>query len=227
MKFLLILDPALRRLARLAETRQAAALRPSTQSNHKSILSKFVRFVARCRADFKSPQPEIICMFLEQCLGSVKSPATARNYISALTSAYNRMGLDSSPFSRFKVKNALLSIDKNVRHTPLGALPVSPALLKKSVRVIRRLPNGVSIAAAVIIMFHTFHRQSNFSAQSASAFDPSRQMTRGDITVYPDHLRVAHKWSKSHQASGHHAVTSIPAIPGNPLCPRRAFLDMT
>lgn len=165
-------------------------------------------------------------MFLEQCLESVKSPATARNYVSSLTSVYNRMGLDSTPFSRFKVRNALLSIDKNVRHTPLGALPVTPALLKKAVRVIRRLPNGISIAAAVIFMFHTFHRQSDFSAPSASAFDSSRQMTRGDVVVCSDQLQVAHKWSKSHQMSGHHAVTLIPAIPGNPLCPRQAFLHM-
>lgn len=165
-------------------------------------------------------------MFLELCLGSIKSPSTARNYVSSLTSAYNRMGLDASPFSKFKVRNALLSIDKNVRHTPSGALPVSAALLKKAVRVIRRLPNGSSVAAAVIIMFHTFHRQSNFSAPSAINFDPARQITRGDVRLYPDRLQVSHKWSKSHQMSGHHAVTSIPAIPGNPLCPRQAYIDM-
>lgn len=200
--------------------RQATAVRPGTNSNHKAILTKFVQFVAKCGANFRFPEPEVICMFLEKCLGSIKSPATARNYISSLTCVYNRMGLDPTPFSRFKVRNALLSIDKNIRHMPAGALPVSPALLKKAVRVLRRLPNGVALTAAVVMMFHTFHRQSNFSAPSTISFDPSRQMTRGDITVHGDHLEVAHKWSKSHQLSGHHAVTSIPAIPGSELCPK-------
>lgn len=126
-----------------------------------------------------------------------------------LNSANNRMGLDSSPFTTFKVRNAFLSIDKNVRDMPATAFPVTLSILRKAVRIIRRLPDGESIAAAVIFMFHTFHRQFNFSAQSAMTFDASRQITRGDVQVFPDCLEVAHKRSKSHQCSGHHAVTSI------------------
>lgn len=61
----------------------------------------------------------------------------------------------------FKVKNALSSIDVNVRHLPTPSLPVSPAILKHVVRIARRLPEGPTLVAAFVLMFHTFYRQSN------------------------------------------------------------------
>lgn len=137
----------------MAERRQATARRPGTTANHKSVVTKFVRFMARSKSSFKAPHPEMISMFIEQCLQTVKSPATIRNYVSSLSSAYRQMGLDPSPFSSFKVRNALVSIDNNVRHVPAPALPVSPALLKRIVRLARRLPNGESTATAFILMF--------------------------------------------------------------------------
>lgn len=173
-----------------------------------------------------SPHPEIICMFLEECLQTVKSPATIRNYVSALSSAYRQMGLDPAPFSSFKVRNALISMDNNVRHVPAPALPVPPTLLKRVVTIARRLPNGETAAAAFILMFHTFYRQSNFAAQTSLLFDPSRHLTRGDIRIEGGALSVTHKWSKSHQAASHRAYTVIPAIPGSELCPKQALIRM-
>lgn len=202
-----------------AERRQATARRPGTVANHKSILAK-------CRIDFMSPHPEVICMFLEECLQTVKSPGTIRNYVSALSSAYKQMGLDSSPFMSFRVRNALISIDNNVRHVPFPALPVSPMLLRRVVRIARRLPNGESAAAAFILMFQTFYRQSNFAAATSLTFDPSRHLTRGDIRVEAGAVTVTHKWSKSHQSASHRAFTVIPAIPGSELCPKAALIRM-
>lgn len=88
---------------RLAEMRQATALRPGTLSNHRSVLSAFVEFLASHRLDFTQPSDEIICAYFELCLKTVRSPATVRNYASALSSAYSRMGLDNSVFSSPKV----------------------------------------------------------------------------------------------------------------------------
>lgn len=90
----MIVDPALQRLADLAERRQAMAFRPGTRGNHKSTLIKFVRFCVRCGVQFTQPDVETICMFFEECLDHVKSPATVRNYAGALASTYRQMGLD-------------------------------------------------------------------------------------------------------------------------------------
>lgn len=57
-------------------------------------------------------------MFFEYCLDHVKSPAMVKNYSLALASCYKQMGLDSAPFQAYRVKLALTSVDKNVRHIP-------------------------------------------------------------------------------------------------------------
>lgn len=167
-----------------------------------------------------------MCVFFEKCLGSVKSPATIKNYTSLLTSAYRQMGIDSSVFEAFRVKNAMSSIDKNVRHVPSPSLPVSPALLKRVVRVVSRLPYGSAISAALILMFHSFLRQSNFAASTSTLFDPTRQITRGDVDIKQDAVTIVLKWSKSHQLARMRSVVTIPAVPGSILCPRAAVLKL-
>lgn len=165
-------------------------------------------------------------MFFEFCLQSVRSPATIKNYASSLSSVYRQMGLDPAPFMSFKVRNALGSIDMNVRHLPEPSLPVTPAILKRVVRIARRMPEGPTLVAAFVLMFHTFYRQSNMSASTSAMFDPTRQLTRGDVMLGRDKLTIVHKWSKSHQSHNHRAITQVPAVPGSLLCPRDAYLRM-
>lgn len=167
-----------------------------------------------------------MCIFFEHCLKTVKAPNTIKNYSSALGSAYRRMGLPHAPFEAFKLKNALVSIDKNVRHSPCPSLPVTPAILRKVVRVTLRLRHGTTLAAALVLLFHTFFRLSNLCATSTTEFDADRQLTRGDVAVTRSGLSIRHKWSKSHQSSTHSAVVNIPRVAGSALCPVATYNDM-
>lgn len=176
--------------------------------------------------DFRDPSPEAVCMFMEDCLTTVQSPDTIKNYVSSLNSSFKRMGLDNRVFESHGVKNALLSMEKNIRHVACPSLPVTPVLLRRIVRLVRRLPDGISIAAAYVLMFVSFCRQSNFAAPSSVQFDCTRQFTRGDVQVKSDGLLFNHKWSKSHQKSAHKATVMVPRVEGSPLCPVRAMHHM-
>lgn len=210
----------------LAEKRQGMAWRPGTDKNHRSVLAAFVSFLEKYNISFLQVTDEIVCIYFEHCLQSVKSPATIQNYAGALTTCYRRMGLDVTPFQSYKVKNALVGVKKNVRHVPAPSLPVTPALLKRVIRLVNLLPDGYTISFAFILMFHTFCRQSNFSSTTASLFDPTRQFVRRDVIVRRDGLLVHHKWSKSRQMASHQATLMVPALSGNPLCPKDAYLRM-
>lgn len=222
----MIIDPFLQRLASEAEQRQATSRRPGTRANHRSTLIKFVKFIVRCGGHFTRPTPQQVCMFFELCLRSARSPATIKNYASNLSSVYRRMGLDPAPFLSFKVKNALSSIDVNVRYISTPSLAVTPAILKRVVRITRHLSEGPTLVTAFVLMFHTFYRQSNLSARTSAMFDPTRQLTRGDVVVGRNKLTILHKWSKSHQSHNHRAITQVPAVPGSLLCPKDAYLRM-
>lgn len=201
-------------------------MRPGTKANHRNVLFKFIRFLGRLRAHFKSPSPQQICLFFEHCLKTAKNPATIKNYASGLASVYRQMGLSDHPFTAFYVKNALVSMDRNIRYTPTPSLPVTPAILKKVVRVTKCLKEGPTLTAAYVLLFHTFYRQSNFAASTSPVFDYTRQLTRRDVTIKKDSVIILHKWSKTHQSSSHGAMTVVPAIPGSILCPRQAMLNM-
>lgn len=214
------------KLVDLAEKRQGMAVRPGTQRNHRSILSAFVAFLEKHHLSFLRVSDEIVCIYLEYCLKSVRSPATIQNYVGALTTCYKTMGLDESPFQSFKVRNAVTAIKKNIRHVPAPSLPVSPGLLRRVVRFVKLLPDGHTIAFAYVLMFHTFCRQSNFSSQTAISFDATRQFTRDDIRVRRDGLMVKHKWSKANQMASHQATIMVPAVSGSVLCPKDAYIRM-
>lgn len=62
--------------------------------------------------------------------------------------------------------------------------------------------------------------------KASRGFDHTCQLTRDDVTMYPSHLIINHKWSKSHQSSSHPAATKIPAIPGSQLCPKEVLMEM-
>lgn len=124
------------------------------------------------------------------------------------------------------MKNALVSIDKNVRYRPSPSLPVTPAIIKRVIRVAARIRDGRTVIAAIVIMFHTFFRLSNLAATTTVEFDATRQLTRGDICVTPSGLSIAHRWSKSHQSASHLATVNVPRVQGSVLCPVQAYMDM-
>lgn len=219
-------DPAIRHLMQLAEQRQQEAWRPGTQANHRSTITAFVRFAASFKIDFTHPSDELICAFLEHSLGSMKSPDSIKNMVSSLASCYRQMGLCDQVFVTFKVRNALTSISKNIRHVPQPAQPLPPVILKKALRVINRLKEGPTLVAGLVIMYHTLCRASNFCATTSTAFDPTRQFTRADVGVTQSALTIRHKWSKAHQQASHLTWITIPVIEGSPLCPRKAYCDM-
>lgn len=190
------------------------------------MLVKFITFLARFPAHFTSPSPRQVCMFFEHCVKTARNPATVKNYASSLASVYRQMGLSDQPFRAFYVRNAIFSMDRNVRHTPTPSLPVTPAILKKIVRVAKGLKEGPTVVAAYVLLFHTFYRQSNIAAATAATFDHTRQVTRRDVTIKKDSVVILHKWSKNHQSANHSALTVVPAIPGSSLCPCDALLKM-
>ena len=124
------------------------------------------------------------------------------------------------------VKNSVISIRKNVRHTPQPSAPILPDLLIKIIKIASSLKEGPTLVCAFVVLFHTFLRQSNIAAKSSKLFDPTRNLTRGDIALHSHHVVITHKWSKTHQFAGPSRVINIPAIKGSILCPLRAITLM-
>lgn len=120
----------------------------------------------------------------------------------------------------------LRSLPLTMRHIPLQRQPLDPSTLLAICRVCDELGSkGTIYKCAFLLAFYGFLRQSNL-APNSSVFDVTRHTSRDDVYFLPPGLIVYLKWTKSRQAPGPAAAVPLPAIPGHPLDPVRAYRNM-
>lgn len=197
--FNLFSEPSLQRLLRRAESRQQFDIRPGTHANNMSIFNQFVLFLREHKIYFRQINEEILCAYIEFLAERVRSPATIKNYLSALSATYARMGLSNSLFIHYRVKRAIVAIEKTVRHTPTPASSVSPQLLKSIILALTPGRKMATIKFLFIAMYMSLLRQSNFLSETVKKFDPTRQMTKSDASIVHGGLLLNIKWEKNHQ----------------------------
>lgn len=202
------------------------AIRPGTHANNQSILKQFITFLVAHGQSFKSISNEIVCAYIEYLLERIKSPMTVKNYISALNTMYLRMGICDAVFIHHDVRRALTGVEKSIRHIVSQAKTVDPSLLKKIIYVISGLKHAPTIKCLLLLMFFTMLRQSNFCPQSVKLFDPTRQMTRRDVSVDSRGLSISIKWEKNLQASTNATHVVIPHTTDPYMCPVSAYFNM-
>lgn len=185
----------------------------------------FTAFTAAHNVSFLNPSAEIICAYIHYLSMFYPNPNTVSNYVSALTMVLRRMGHNVSSFNSINVHDALLSIKTNSRFTPTRCLPVSQLTLSSIVSVLRCDQEGPSLKCAVLIMFHTFLRQSNIAPRNKKDFDPTRHLLRADVVLQSDAIIICIKWSKTNQGPTSTSVAA-PLRPGLDICPMSAYLEM-
>lgn len=221
-----ITEPKIQALLRKAEARQDSVSRPGTENNNRAVLKQFIRFLCNHGLSFRLINEEIICAYIENLVHQVRSPATVRNYLSALTVMYQRMNLNYHSFYHHRVLRALKGTDKDMRHIPMPANLVTPALLKSVIYIISHLDQYYTLRFLMIGMFMSMLRQSNFLAPSVAKFDPTRQLTRNDVTLCRDGVHIMVKWEKNMQSSRANEGIVLPPTIDSALCPVRAYRAM-
>lgn len=201
-------------------------IRPGTIANNLMIFKQFVRFLRKHHLVFTQINEEILCCYAEFLTKQVKSPATIKNYMNALAATYERMGLYNSFFYHVKVKRATKALDKTHRHVVVPAQAVTPELLTQILLAIAEVPHFNTFRFLFIAMFMTLLRQSNFISSSTKAFDPTRQLTRGDVALTSGGLYFRVKWEKNSQSALGTNELIIPETRQSALSPIRAYINM-
>jgi len=87
-------------------------------------------------------------------------------------------------------------------------------------------PTDATIKALFLLSFFLFLRKSNSVPDSVSAFDPTKQLVRGDCRRMGDYLFVFSKWSKTNQFGRRSRGVPLLPLPGSILCPVAAYENM-
>ena len=209
-----------------AAATQIAALRPGTRMAHKRAVKLFIAFSVRYQRSYFQPQVAHILAFIQYLTTAMTSPASIRNTISSLSSAYKRLGWDPTPFTGHFVQAALKSIDVNSRYEPIQKEAIAPDQLDSILAMVLAATGDYSLVCLLSFGFSGFFRQSNMALSSAKVFDPTRQFTRADVSPGVQGLTVKVKWTKTLQRYQEATSVFLPAISGRHLCPVLTFRNM-
>ena len=169
----------------------------------------------------------VLVRYIAWLCRSLRSQASVRNYVNGVKVLHLVHGLDLSGFSDASVRLALRGVDRKLRYTPRRAQPITTGVL---VRMLDGLdpncPVDATYRALFLLSFFLFLRKSNTVPDTVKAFDPTKQLVRGDCRRAGGVLFVHSKWSKTNQFGRRsHAVPLLP-LQGTVLCPVAAFEKM-
>ena len=206
----------------------AGAFAPGTLKN---LRGQWARFVTFCEClelrDWFPVSTEVLIMYIAWLCRLVKSQDTVRNYVNGIRVLHSIQDADLSSFTDVTVRLALKGVDRKLRYTPRRAQPITPSILRRMLDGLDpESPREATFRALYLLSFFLFLRKSNTVADSVRAFDPTKQLVRGDCKRFGGILFVHSKWSKTNQfGKRSHGVPLLP-LPGSPLCPVAAYDNM-
>lgn len=113
-----------------------------------------------------------------------------------------------------------------MRHAPIPAKIITPPLLRRVLHVISHIDQFPTLRFLLITMFMFMLRQSNFLSSNVASFDPTRQLTRNDVTLSNDGLHIMVKWEKKIQSARANEGLVLPCTADYNFCPVRAYRSM-
>ena len=127
---------------------------------HQRALKLFIVFSVHFDKDYRSPSIQHILAFMQYLTTFLRSPASVRNTISSLTTAFKRLRWNYATLGDFNVNAALKSIHVNSRYTLNPKLPIETDQLDKVVALVLHISNDYAAACVFIFRFAGFFWQS-------------------------------------------------------------------
>ena len=212
-------------LSRSAAARQVAAHRPGTRAGRHSAVRLYLAFCANLGINHKRHTYIHVCWFIEYLAKYGYSPGAISNTVSHLRTFYKLAGLSTTQLQHYRVGLALRAAAMTIRRAGATKLPATPDVLRKALSCLHAVDYPRLVKAAIIMIFMGFLRQSSAAPPTVAAFDPSRHITRQDITIKPTGVLLNLKWTKTIQRATDAKKLWLPATTDPLLCPVRALND--
>ena len=157
----------------------------------------------------------------------MSSPGSWKNYVSGVKVLHLLAGFPFPHLSTIEFRLVVKGASKLNPFRPRQALPLTPAILL-DMRAVMDLksPLHASMWCSFLLGFFLFARKSNLVPPSAKAFDPAKHLCRRDIRLSGEGILVHIKWSKTLQTRERLLLVPAVSLPGSPLCPQQAVLNM-
>lgn len=205
-----------------------AAFAQSTTGNIKSQCKAFLLFTKFFNLQSWPAELDTICLFAQFLSRSFSSVESIKNYISGVKLVHLLMDLPFPHVGKIELKLVIRGLARLNPFTPRQALPITPEILLDMYKVLD-INNNIlhaTLWCCFLLGFYLFARKSNLVPVSAPKFSQKKHLCRRDIMVAKDHLVVYIKWTKTIQHGQRYLLIPLAQVPGSPLCPRAAFINM-
>ena len=173
------------------------------------------------------PDCKTLCAYIEFLTRTFKAPDSVRNYICGVRHLLKSLHMETAVLDSFEVHLMLRSLDLTMTHFRRPRTTVTPSMVYRLVQCCPQMgTDGLIMRTAILFSFFAFLRLSNLAPHSGTAFNPKRNICRGDILQQDPGLVIMLKWTKTCQDFKSINLIPLPKITGHCMCPVQAYLDM-
>ena len=211
------------------------------KSTVKALNSRQKAFLDFCLLYDRVPipaDPNTLSLFAVWLVASerIKSANSIPQYLSSVRTLHRANNSDCvTPKSSPELEFALAGISRHLSKPPRRMSPITPQLLQHllsfpptdhhSSSWHSRTTLGI-IRHLYIIMFYSMLRISNLVPNTASEFDPRRQLTWDRVKLFPDGAVLEVVLSKTIQRASRVHEVALAEVPDSPFCPVRALKEL-
>ena len=147
------------------------------------------------------------------------SPANIQNYMAGIRAQFILHNLDTTPFQHPQIQYFHKALKINRLLQPRSHTYIDVPLLSSLVALTQTFSDPSVYKSLLLVAYFSFLRLSNLLPHTVGSFDPSRQLTRGDILFSNQGATLLIKWSKTLQTRSDIRTIPLPRLRDSPLCP--------
>ena len=207
-------------LRECAARRRFCYLRPGTRSNILSQIKTYIAFCFYFKLQDVPASADTLCTYAEFLLRSLRSPASARSYLSAVSTLHVWLSQDIGVFSSAQLRQFWKGVDLTVRYFPNSKLPLTLPQLRILLSSSCTLGKFAVVFRALLpLTFFTMVRISSFLPLHPRQFDYTRHLALSDLRITDTGFSVRIEWAKNLQNSRDQFM--LPVLPNQDsvICP--------
>ena len=219
--------PPLQELDQGVLTAQSSAFAEGTLSN---LTTQWVNYLSFCLEYGFEPLPasvSTLCRYAKYLALNLKSHESLLNYVSGVKTLHVLIQLPVDSFSDSVFQLTVKGLRRLNSHVPHEAPPMTPQALLDIYNLLDlSKEDDVILWAILLIGFFLLLRKCNLVPDSTAKYDSTKQLSRGNIEILDEYVRVTLTWTKNHQFGNKPLRFALPFISGSPLCPATALINV-
>ena len=217
----------LQALQAAVRTMRRQAFRGGTHANHRRQIKLYTAFCNHYNLQDINPAADTVAMYIAYLTHRLSSAQSVANYVSGVRLLHKLVGVDAPALRAHDVHLMMRSVKLHLRRPEHRRLPFTPDHIDQLCGLCDVMGDvGTVMKVAILFGYYGMLRQSNLAPRSQRSFDHSRHTCRGDVMLQPPGIVILVKWAKTIQSFDRLPLIPIPALPGSPHDPVRAFSAM-